>query len=209
MLRNKLTLLKPDVEQRILCKQEDAIKNSSRRKLRTFAIHEKVFARTYRTSLKWIPGIISKKTGPVSYEIAIEGGTIRRHVDQIIPCSTFNNFSSSHESYEDHDLDEVDSHAEQIPQPQVTAGPVDSTLPFVSTEATNTKSPELSHEPTYTDSNASRVTGSESRVSECSNNNAEAIETESANSPIVEAECKLRRSVRQKRCPDRFQSGSP
>ena len=52
VLRNKLTLLKPSIQHRILAKEEDAIVHSSNRKTRTFKLGEKVLARNYSNSVK-------------------------------------------------------------------------------------------------------------------------------------------------------------
>ena len=48
---------------------------------------DNVYARNYRGD-KWFPAIVTKKTGPLSYEVREEGegiqrGIHRRHVDQI------------------------------------------------------------------------------------------------------------------------------
>ena len=82
-LRSRLTLLKPNIRNRQLAKQEDATKYSHRKKMREFNIGEQVLTRNYSTVSKWFTGVIIKRTGPVSYEIEVEGGIVRRHVDQI------------------------------------------------------------------------------------------------------------------------------
>ena len=51
---------------------------------RQFEVGEAVLARNYSGGNKWLKGIISEKTGPVSYKVKIDGGVIRRHVDQLV-----------------------------------------------------------------------------------------------------------------------------
>ena len=41
-------------------------------------------ARDYSGPSKWIPGVVLKKLGPVTYDVEISNGrTIKRHVDQL------------------------------------------------------------------------------------------------------------------------------
>ena len=50
---------------------------------RIFEDGDRVIARSYRGGEKWVAGTIHQKTGPLSYKVQINGGFIRRHVDQI------------------------------------------------------------------------------------------------------------------------------
>ncbi len=52
---------------------------------RTFAVGDKVLVRDYQQGKKWMPGMVSAKTGPVSYAIDV-GLSVhwRRHADQIL-----------------------------------------------------------------------------------------------------------------------------
>ena len=50
---------------------------------REFKEGDNIIARNYSGGQKWLRGIVSEKTGPVSYKVKIDGGIIRRHVDQI------------------------------------------------------------------------------------------------------------------------------
>lgn len=43
-------------------------------------------ARNYRGK-KWLPGVITKRIGPVSYEVKVGDQIWRRHIDQIIARS--------------------------------------------------------------------------------------------------------------------------
>ena len=42
-----------------------------------------MIARNYTGGQKWLCGVLSERTGPVSYKIKINGGVIRRHIDQV------------------------------------------------------------------------------------------------------------------------------
>nr|XP_037290929.1 uncharacterized protein K02A2.6-like [Rhipicephalus microplus] len=53
-------------------------------KPRTFKPEDPVFARNYAQGPLWIPAVISRATGPISYEVtAPDGRVLRRHVDQL------------------------------------------------------------------------------------------------------------------------------
>ena len=52
--------------------------------MRTFKVMDKVFVRDFRVRhVKWMPGVIVKVTGPVSYQVRVSTGVVRRHVDGI------------------------------------------------------------------------------------------------------------------------------
>ena len=60
---------------------------------REFSIGQRVIARNYTGSTKWIPGIIRTQLGPLSYEVEVKPGLLwRRHTDQLkdsrIPATT-------------------------------------------------------------------------------------------------------------------------
>ena len=43
-----------------------------------------MLARNYSGGAKWLKGVIQEVTGPLSYKVKINGGVIRRHVDQLV-----------------------------------------------------------------------------------------------------------------------------
>ena len=46
-----------------------------------------MYAKNYSGGKKWIPGIITKITGPVSYQVTLTDGRIlKTHLDQIWIC---------------------------------------------------------------------------------------------------------------------------
>ncbi|KAL1422140.1 hypothetical protein MTO96_022403 [Rhipicephalus appendiculatus] len=51
---------------------------------RTFQPEDPVFARNYSQGPPWVPAVISRATGPISYEVVLPDGRVyRRHVDQL------------------------------------------------------------------------------------------------------------------------------
>ena len=86
-LRSTLTLLKPDMYNKVKVKQTVAERNSHRmRSLREFSVDEKVLLRNYGQGDKWIRGHVFKRTGPVTYNIQIGNNIVQRHIDQMRNC---------------------------------------------------------------------------------------------------------------------------
>ncbi|CAN8032994.1 unnamed protein product [Ixodes persulcatus] len=55
-----------------------------RQGVREFEPQDTVFIRNYLTGPKWLPGVVTEITGPVSYKVrTIDGRFWKRHVDQI------------------------------------------------------------------------------------------------------------------------------
>ena len=86
-LRSRLDLVFPDVGTRIQKEPDPG-------RVRTFLVSDRVWCRDF-TRGKWIPGEISKTTGPLSYEVQLENGNVvRRHVDQLFRRTTEQQSSS-------------------------------------------------------------------------------------------------------------------
>ncbi|XP_021378372.1 uncharacterized protein K02A2.6-like [Mizuhopecten yessoensis] len=84
-LRTKLDLVKPDVRERVV-KRQQTQKNyhDSRAKERVFAEGDQVFVKNFYSGPKWKSGEIVSKTSPVSYTVEGQNGVrARRHVDHI------------------------------------------------------------------------------------------------------------------------------
>ena len=47
----------------------------------------KVWARDYQGDEKWSLGIVTKQTGPVSYEVNVRGKIWNRHAEQLRPAA--------------------------------------------------------------------------------------------------------------------------
>ena len=69
-LGTRLERIQPDVARTVRGSQEK-VEERIKSKVRTFSIGEYVMVRDYRTNHKWMPGTVSKQTGPVSYKIEI------------------------------------------------------------------------------------------------------------------------------------------
>lgn len=81
--QTRLSRLKPDVSTSWRKAAERMVKTRPGSVLRDFQVGERVTARNYSRGGKWVAGVILEKTGPVSYKVQINGGIIRRHVDQV------------------------------------------------------------------------------------------------------------------------------
>ena len=70
-------------------KQEAQKRNHDRHaKQKEFDTETKVWARNYRGSEQWCPGVVTKQTGPVSYEVDVGGDVWNRHAEQLCPAAT-------------------------------------------------------------------------------------------------------------------------
>jgi len=55
-----------------------------RSKPREFQVGQQVWAKTYsKNEPKWTPGTLTSSTGPVSFNVSVDGRTMKRHVDQL------------------------------------------------------------------------------------------------------------------------------
>ena len=86
-LRSRLDLLYPSVSTRVEKNQlrQTQTHDSKNSVLRSFCVGDTVYAKNFASSSpKWLPGVVTQVTGPLSYEIALEQGTtVRRHVDSV------------------------------------------------------------------------------------------------------------------------------
>ena len=85
-LRSTLDLLHPDRRVKVERKQLSQKKHHDKQqKGRGFQEGDAVVTRNFSHGPKWIPGFITKITGPVSYKVMLgDGNIVRRHVDQIL-----------------------------------------------------------------------------------------------------------------------------
>lgn len=87
-IRTRFDLLKPDLQSRVMSKQEDQKKYHDRHcKPRQFTIGQSVMASDFRPNAhkRWQTGTIKRQLGPLSYEIELEdGNTVKRHIDHIL-----------------------------------------------------------------------------------------------------------------------------
>ena len=84
-LRTRFDLMMPNTKSHVISKQADQkAQHDSRVKSRSLFPGTPVMVRDYRGPDKWIPGIILKKLGPVTYSVEVTQGRImKRHIDQL------------------------------------------------------------------------------------------------------------------------------
>ena len=79
-IRTRLDLLHPSPKHTNFKSQRE---KDSRSKLREFQVGNHVWMRNYLGKPRWLPGVVTARTGPVSYRIRCHGQEHRRHVDQL------------------------------------------------------------------------------------------------------------------------------
>ena len=84
-LKSKFDLLHPQLQEKILRKQSEMKSaHDVRARLRQFVPGDTVYVQNFEPGLKWLPGIIHMKTGPLSYTVVLtDGRACRRHVDHV------------------------------------------------------------------------------------------------------------------------------
>ena len=80
-LRSNLDLIKPSLHQKMTIKQDEMY--DAQKRTRFFSMGHRVHVRNYATGAKWLPGIITKINGPLSYEVKTEYKDIKCHIDQL------------------------------------------------------------------------------------------------------------------------------
>ena len=83
--RTRLDVMKPATGDQVFQKQMEQKKFHDKRcKSREFMVGQSVLVRNVREGPKWLPGEISAKLGPVSYEVSVAGQVWKRHADQLL-----------------------------------------------------------------------------------------------------------------------------
>ena len=84
-LRTCLDMLRPDTGARILEKQvQQKQQHDTHAYERTLLIGQSVMARAFSGSSRWLPGVVTRRLGPLTYLIQLTDGTVwRRHLDQL------------------------------------------------------------------------------------------------------------------------------
>ena len=90
-LRTRLDLVKPNLNRKMVNQQhQQSIRaaNEKGRQRCQLEVGDSVMSRDYRGDLKWRPGLIVNKKGPLMYEVEVAPGIIwRRHIDQLKPTA--------------------------------------------------------------------------------------------------------------------------
>jgi hypothetical protein len=88
-IRTRLDLVKPNLNRKMVIKQQEQSRKSAsakNRATRQLEVGDTVMARDYRGNLKWRSGKVIERTGPLMYKIEVTSGVIwRRHIDQLLP----------------------------------------------------------------------------------------------------------------------------
>ena len=85
-IRTRLDGLFPDISSRVENQQtKQAEQHNTTKPVRSFQDGDLVYVKDFSTTpITWIPGKITKVTGPLSYHVeVIDGRTVRRHVDAV------------------------------------------------------------------------------------------------------------------------------
>ena len=84
-LRSRLDLFHPDVSRKVESRQVKQKELRDQRSLKQFTENDQVYVQDFTTRKpKWIPGTVGQVTGPSSYRIKLQDGTIvRSHVDHV------------------------------------------------------------------------------------------------------------------------------
>ena len=73
--RTRLDLLKPHTAERMEAKQlQQKTKHNATAKSRPFCVGDAVFVRNYSAGDRWLPGTISRTTGPMLFSVQLEDG---------------------------------------------------------------------------------------------------------------------------------------
>lgn len=135
-IRTRLDFLKPNIHETVRRKQYwQKNQHDYRARERSFAVDNSVFLRsTVGGDPKWLSGVITQQTGPVSYKVCdpISDTVYRRHGDQM------RSHSSSTETSMSQNEKETAQYAEPNDQdsgfPGTSAGICESEVPFEPTE---------------------------------------------------------------------------
>ena len=87
-IKSRLDLLQPSVRSKVFKSlQQQKLNHDKSTKPRAFNLNDPVFVRNHQGNPVWIEGIVAEITGPLSYKIKLnDGSVIRRHVDHIRIC---------------------------------------------------------------------------------------------------------------------------
>ena len=85
--RSRIDLCQPKWRSMVEGKQEVQKRNHDKHaKGKEFKTEARVWVRDYRGDDKWSPGIVTKQTGPVSYEVDVGEQSLHRHAEQLRPA---------------------------------------------------------------------------------------------------------------------------
>ena len=84
-IKSRLDLLHPNVKSKVAQSlQRQKLNHDKFTKARVFGVDDKVFVKNHQGTPTWLEGIVTEITGPISYKVKLnDGSIIRRHVDHI------------------------------------------------------------------------------------------------------------------------------
>ena len=84
-LQSRFDLLKPNPKERVMEKQAEQARHHDRHSTsREMIVGQNVMARNFCQGEKWIPGVIVKRLGPLTYLIELKQGLCwKRHIDHL------------------------------------------------------------------------------------------------------------------------------
>ena len=137
--RSRLDRLFPDLSERVAKHHaKQAEQHDTSKPLRTFVVGDTVYVKDFSTpSPTWIPGMVTKVTGPLSYHVELESGrTVRRHVDavrrrDVLVSAAGDTSQDSTDDFYLPDLPPTGTHTATDPPSQPTAQPTVFPLPPV------------------------------------------------------------------------------
>ena len=88
--RSRLDLVYPEIGRKVRQSQaSQKLAHDWHAKERTMQEGEAVYASSFRSGPKWMPGVLKQSTGPTSFAVQMEDGRLlRRHQDHLIPRSS-------------------------------------------------------------------------------------------------------------------------
>ena len=86
-LKSRLDILMPSLDERVRARQsQQKLNHDKKSRAQQFSIDDQVFVRNHAQGDKWLPGVISALSGPVSYRVKLQDSRIIRcHQDQLRP----------------------------------------------------------------------------------------------------------------------------
>ena len=84
-IKYRLDIFRPAVEDRVIQRQSQQKANHDKKSRdREFGIGDHVFVRNHKQGERWLSGIVTGKSGPLSFRVTVQDGrTVRCHQDQI------------------------------------------------------------------------------------------------------------------------------
>ena len=117
-IRTTLNLLKPQVETQVLKQQSRSIQNHDRTaRDREFAVGQPVFTRQYLGPRKWVGSVISRRIGPLLYDVQIRDQIISKHSSQLLSNR------AHHQDLSDQQLDQLYDDGSVQPEPEQNMQP--------------------------------------------------------------------------------------